>query len=98
MADEGSGGPSGTLRFLRSPLEGPYQPPLKNAGDWLAVAGAVLFTVSVFAMKWISVGVDVDKIGGIPIIGPLLDLIPKSLTSKVQGGLAREEFRLFVSP
>jgi hypothetical protein len=45
--------------FLRSPLDGKYQRPMSNAGDWLAALGAVLFIVAVFALPWIRLSINV---------------------------------------
>lgn len=56
---EGPGSKKGkaVVRFLASPLHGRYPPPMTHVGDYFAVAGLVLFCVSVFGLKWITVGV-----------------------------------------
>jgi hypothetical protein len=43
--------------FLRSPLDGKYPLPMRNAGDWIAALGVALFVVAVFALPWIKLSV-----------------------------------------
>ena len=43
--------------FLRSPLDGRYPLPMRNAGDWIAALGVALFVVAVFALPWIKLSV-----------------------------------------
>lgn len=49
------------------------QPVFKNPGDWVAIAALVPFFVSVFGLKWISVGVRVNVFGR--------ELVDEKLTS-----------------
>lgn len=52
------------LRFLSSPLRSKYPAPMTHVGDYFAAAGLVIFCVSVFGLKWITVSVkDVLGIG-----------------------------------
>jgi hypothetical protein len=51
--------PRAVRRFLWSPLDGRYRRPMSNAGDWLALMGMILFTISVFALPWIRLTVNV---------------------------------------
>lgn len=41
---------------MLSPLRGQYPPPMTQIGDYFAAAGVVLFIISVFFLKWITVG------------------------------------------
>lgn len=41
--------------FFTSPLASGYPSIMKNSGDWLASAGAVLFIVAVFGLSWIRI-------------------------------------------
>ena len=50
--------------FLTSPLRSPMGPPLGFAGDWLALAGTILYFTCVAALPWIEVRV---HIGGLDI-------------------------------
>jgi len=43
--------------FLRSPLDGRYPLPMRDAGDWIAALGVALFVVAVFALPWIKLSV-----------------------------------------
>ena len=50
--------------FFSLPLRSKYPPPMTHIGDYFAVAGLVIFCISVFGLKWITVGVkDVLGIG-----------------------------------
>ncbi|PKQ27733.1 MAG: hypothetical protein CVT63_06485 [Candidatus Anoxymicrobium japonicum] len=52
-------------QFIASPLRSKRPPPMTHIGDYFAVAGVIVFAVSVFALKWISLSVkDVLGIGG----------------------------------
>lgn len=52
------------VRFLEEPIKGRYAPPMTHVGDYLAATGSVLFIVSVFFLKWITVGAkDVFDLG-----------------------------------
>ncbi len=70
------------IEFLTSPLHGPQAPPMRLIGDWLSVAGVVLYCVSVFALPWITVGIK-DVFG----IGQALGM-----------GVPEKSYGLFVSP
>lgn len=41
--------------FFVSPLRSGKCPPFRSPGDWLAVAGLLLFSISVFALNWLTV-------------------------------------------
>jgi hypothetical protein len=42
------------LRFFSSPLRSKYPPPMTHIGDYFAVAGLVLFCISVFGLDWMA--------------------------------------------
>jgi hypothetical protein len=46
-------------KVMRSPLDSGYPRPMSNAGDWLAALGMALFVVSVFALPWMRITVNV---------------------------------------
>lgn len=49
-------------RFFASPLNSNYAVPFRDWGDWLTLAGIILFSISVFALNWIRVGVKVPLV------------------------------------
>ena len=52
------------FEFFSAPLNGPHPAPMRLVADWLSAAGILLYTISVFALPWISVGIrDVLGIG-----------------------------------
>jgi hypothetical protein len=70
------------LRFFSSPLRSKYPPPMTHIGDYFAVAGLVLFCISVFGLDWMAVGVK--------------DLLGIGKTLGIKG--PRVGYGLFVSP
>lgn len=43
--------------FFTSPLHSKYFAPFRDWGDWLTLAGILLFCISVFALDWIRISV-----------------------------------------
>jgi hypothetical protein len=80
--DVSAGKPNRFLGFFTSPLRGKYPPPLGHIGDYFALGGTVLFVISVFFLKWMSVGLK-DVLG----VGRVLGM--KS---------PQKQYGLFVSP
>lgn len=45
------------VRFLASPLHGPYPRPMLELSDWSSAVGIVLFIIAIFALPWLTIGV-----------------------------------------
>ncbi len=50
-------------RFFRSPLQSVYAPPMTQPGDWFGAAGIVLFAIAIFALPWITIGMELPVPG-----------------------------------
>jgi len=82
-ADDGGGaaaGPGKFMRFLREPLAGVFPKPMSIAGDYLSLAGALCFLVSISGLVWINAGIDldavIDRADRTPALGWIFKLAP----------------------
>jgi hypothetical protein len=70
------------VKFITSPFHSKYPSPMTHIGDYVALVGAILYVVCVFALNWISVGLK-DVLG----VGKMLGM-----------SSPQKEYGLFVSP